>query len=100
MSVNYTKIPKQIERNEKQILPLLCCPVCSSVKASICKECGTFICNNIHNYNVNEVHFYYNKKNVQIEQGHDPRCCKSEIDAKEIAGFMVEHLRKEKVEMK
>lgn len=81
-----------------QQVPLICCPECFSIKASMCSDCGTFMCTNLHktnpkdNYEPNRFYYYDNKKG-QVKEGHDPTCQK-QTSAEEIAKQVVELLDK------
>uniref|UniRef100_A0A6C0KS51 Uncharacterized protein n=1 Tax=viral metagenome TaxID=1070528 RepID=A0A6C0KS51_9ZZZZ len=95
MTLNYCKPFSNLSQVlPARLLPLLSCPTCSSVKASICKNCGTFICKNTHSSIDKDVEFYYDKKSVTIERGHDPECNKTLIDGKQIAQEVVDLLLK------
>ena len=84
-----------------QQVPLLCCPECSSIKASMCSDCGTFMCTNIHKRTQTgpwaddepSRYYYYDNKKGQVKEGHDPTCQK-QTSAEEIAKRVVELLGK------
>ena len=87
-----------------QQVPILSCPECSSIKASMCSDCGTFMCTNLHKTNPNKLdepyrYYYYDNKKGQVKEGHDPTCQKH-TSAEEIAKRVVELLAKEHEEKK
>lgn len=98
----YAKVSQtNFEISPVKQLPILCCPVCSSIKGSSCTNCGTFICNNIHNNAVKEIHFYFNNKKGIIVQGHDPVCTQPfVVDEQKIAHAVVDLLEKRNYEVK
>jgi hypothetical protein len=79
--LEYTLLPEQM-------LPILYCPKCATIKASLCSDCGSFRCPTCKVEN-KSFYYYYNNKEGKLKEGHDPSCSARKVQATEEAIYFI-----------